>query len=197
MSQYFIEDKNIKSNLKLNKVKIRNISFSFYTDTGLFNKKGLDLGTKILLENILLSNKNTFLDLGCGCGPIGIYLGIINKSNYVDMVDINQRAIDVSKKSVKLNNLKNNVFKSDGFENIEKNYDCITLNPPIHAGKIKVYKLINDALNHLNSKGELWVIIRKKHGAESLINDFKSICNIELVLKDHGFWLLKMSNNVK
>ena len=192
MSQYFINDKNLKSNKIENKVSIKEIDFSFYTDNGLFHKKGLDKGTRILLENFDLANKQSFLDMGCGCGPIGIYIALLSKSNHVDMVDINKKAIKLTKESILLNEIKNAyVFVSDGYEKIHKKYDAILLNPPIHAGKKVIYKIIEDSQNHLNEMGELWIVIRKDHGAKSLIKDFYNIYKSEVICKDYGFWIIK------
>lgn len=192
MNQYFIKNNNIKSNIKENSVSIKNINYKFYTDNGLFNKKGLDLGTRILLENFESKEFKKYLDLGCGCGPIGIYLSLIDKDNVVDMIDINENAVKLVKKSLKLNKITNaNSYVSDGFENVKNKYDAILFNPPIHAGKNAIYKLINDSKKFLNKNGELWIVIRKKHGAESLINDFKTTFHYELVKKDHGFWIIK------
>ena len=75
MSYYFTNDENLKSEIRTNKVIIDNLSFTFYTDNGVFSKKGLDFGTRTLLENIDLELiKGSVLDFGCGYGPIGIYV---------------------------------------------------------------------------------------------------------------------------
>ena len=42
MSYYFTNDENLKSEIRTNKVIIDNLSFTFYTDNGVFSKKGLD-----------------------------------------------------------------------------------------------------------------------------------------------------------
>ena len=195
MNQYFENNDNLKS--KINKIdtKVKNTSFSFYTDNGVFNKKGLDYGTKFLLENMDISNKKSFLDMGCGCGPVGIYLALQNAKYTVDMVDVNERAIHLSKMAIKLNNLENiNIYISDAYNNIDKKYDCIITNPPIHAGKKKVYEIIGGAKDHLSANGELWIVIRKDQGAKSLINDFKDIYDIEVKCKDKGFFVLCAKN---
>ena len=192
MSHYFIEDKNIKTNKKLNNVIVNDISFSFYTDNGLFNKNGLDFGTRLLMENFDYSNKNTFLDLGCGCGPVGIYLSLLNSKNKVDMTDINKSCVDISLLSIKTNNIKNaNVFLSDGFTNITSKYDAILFNPPIHAGKKIIYSIIEEAKDHLNENGELWIVMRKDHGALTLIKDMSNIFTFEIVKKSKGFLIIK------
>jgi len=192
MNQYFENNSNLKSEINKINTKIKDTSFIFYTDNGVFNKKGLDYGTKLLLENIDLSNKTTFLDVGCGCGPIGIYIALQNNNYTVDMIDVNERAIHLCNMSKKENNLDNiNIFKSDVYENINNKYDCIITNPPIHAGKQKVYEIIINAKDYLNNNGELWVVIRKDQGAKSLINDMKEIYNYSIVNKSKGFYIIK------
>lgn len=191
MNQYFENNKNLKSDINKINAKVKDTSFVFYTDNGVFNKKGLDYGTRLLLENIDLKNKNSFLDVGCGCGPIGIYIS--KKTNVkVDMIDINDRAIHLCKMSMKENNLSNiNVFKSDVYENVNDKYDMIITNPPIHAGKMKVYDIIEEAKEHLTKNGELWIVIRKDQGAKSLIKDFSEIYDFEIVTKDKGFYIIR------
>lgn len=192
MGHYFITDNNLRTSERENKVKINDIEFIFYTDNGVFNKKGLDYGTRVLLENIEFANKNTFLDIGCGCGPIGIYIAKSNNNFAVDMIDVNDRAINLVNKAKKINNLDNiNVFRSNVYENINKKYDMIITNPPIHAGKQVVYDIIGNAYKHLNKYGELWIVIRKDQGAKSLVKDFSDIYNFKVIKKDKGFYILK------
>ena len=50
MSQYFENDKKVKSKREIRKVNIGNFEFSFITDNGVFSKKGLDYGTRVLLS---------------------------------------------------------------------------------------------------------------------------------------------------
>lgn len=191
MTQYFENNKNLKSDINKINAKVKDTDFVFYTDNGVFNKKGLDYGTKLLLENIDITGKS-FLDVGCGCGPIGIYLGKQNSNYTVDMIDVNERAIhlcNMSKKENKLDNI--NIFKSDVYENINSKYDMIITNPPIHAGKIKVYEIVKDAREHLNNNGKLWVVIRKDQGAKSMIKDFESMYNYEIIIKDKGFYIIR------
>lgn len=191
MSQYFINDKNLKEDIKKINVKVKEQEFTFFTDNGVFNKKGLDYGTRILLENFTFDNKMSFLDIGCGCGPVGIFIAKTNDDYTVDMVDVNEKAVNLSKLGIKENNIKNtNVFVSDAYENIKNKYDAILINPPIHAGKKKVYEIIGESINYLNDDGEVWVVIRKDQGAKSLIKDISKL-NFEIIKRDNGFYILK------
>ena len=192
MNQYFENNKNLKSDINKIDTKIKDISFSFYTDNGVFNKKGLDYGTRLLLENIDFEGSKSFLDVGCGCGPIGIYISLLDNNYTVDMIDVNERAIHLAKMGLKLNKIENaNVFISDAYTNIDGKYDMIITNPPIHAGKSKVYEIISEAKNHLNTGGSLYIVIRKDQGAKSLIKDFNDTYNFEIITKDKGFYIIK------
>ncbi len=190
MNQYF-ENSNLESEIKENFVKVNETSFYMYTDNGVFNKKGLDFGTRVLLENINFTNKKKFLDVGCGCGPIGMYILLTIPNSSVDMVDVNNRAIKLTKMGLKKNKINANVFNSDAYSNIESKYDMIITNPPIHCGKDKVYEIVRNAVNHLNSNGELWIVIRKDQGAKSLITDNSDLYNFDVIDKIKGFWIVK------
>lgn len=191
MNQYFDNNENLESNLVENKIKVLDTEFYMYTDNGVFNKKGLDFGTRVLLENIDLDNKYSFLDVGCGCGPIGFYILLNKPDSVVDMIDVNNRAIKLTKMGLKKNHIEAEVFNSDAYSNVEGKYDMIITNPPIHVGKEKVYEIIREAKDHLNNNGELWVVIRKDQGAKSMISDNSDIYNFEVINKVKGFWIIK------
>ena len=132
MSHYFTND-YVESKEQKTKCIIKNTELTLITDNGVFSKRGLDFGTRSLLES-LESINGKVLDFGCGYGPIGIYL----KKTFdcvVDAVDINERALNLAKKNAELNKTNINIFESDIYSNIEVSYDYIITNPPIRVGK--------------------------------------------------------------
>ena len=191
MSQYFENDNQVKSNITLKETTVKGIKYYFYTDNGVFNKSGLDYGTRLLLNNLDLTNKNSFLDIGCGAGVVGIYLKKLNSEYTVDMCDINKRAVSLSNRGLKKNGLSGNAFESDAYSNISSKYDCIISNPPIHAGKTKTYEILRGAKDHLTSNGELWIVMRKDQGALSMMKDNEDIYTFEVITKDKGFLIIK------
>ena len=87
MSHYFINDENLVSNIQEFSVSIQNCLFHFKTDNGVFSKKELDFGSKLLIETVLKENiQGEVLDLGCGYGAIGIIISKL-KNCLVDMID--------------------------------------------------------------------------------------------------------------
>ena len=191
MNHYFT-NQEMESNLKSAFVKIRDKDFKFYTDNGVFSKKGLDFGSRTLINELLdLDLSGRVLDVGCGYGVIGIILSSFFHLN-VDMVDVNKRAIHLTKMNIKENNVSDiSAFYSDVYENINDKYDVIVTNPPIRAGKEVVYKILFGAKEHLTCGGALYFVINKDQGAKSAIKDLEKIADVEVIKKNKGFFVIK------
>ncbi len=189
MPHYFTND-YVKSEERIIEVIIKNNKLKFYVDNGVFSKKGLDFGTRTLLENIDIDRiKGEILDFGCGYGPIGIFIKKTTNAN-IDMIDVNERALNLAKKNAELNNVKVNIFKSDIYENINKKYDFIVTNPPIRVGKKILYQILFKANNYLKENGELWLVVNKNSGAKSLIKDLETTYDVTIVKKNKGFYII-------
>lgn len=192
LSHYFINDDNLKSERKLIKFRIFNQDFKMYTDNGVFSKDGFDLGTRILLENIeVLNLKGRILDLGCGYGVVGIILKSINPQLVVDMCDINDRALALSRDNLKINVVNNRVFVSDIYSNVVNRYDVIVTNPPIRAGKNVVRNFLVGSVDHLIDEGILYFVMRKDHGAKSMVRELEEYFIVELLKKSKGFYVYR------
>ena len=192
MGQYFENDKNVKSDKKLIKFNFDGECISVYSDNGVFSKGRLDYGTRLLLSNIDIKNlSGRVLDLGCGIGVVGVILGIINKNVSIDMVDINERAILLSKENILLNGLSANVFVSDGYEKVSGKYDYIVTNPPIRAGKDVVLNFLMGSADYLFESGILYFVMRKDHGVKSMIKELESKFDIQILEKEKGFYVVK------
>ena len=192
MSHYFtndyVESKEVKT-----KCIIKNTELTLITDNGVFSKKGLDFGTRTLLETIE-DIKGQVLDFGCGYGPIGIYL----KKTFdveVDAVDVSVRAMNLAKKNSELNKVDINIFESNIYENVKKKYDYIVTNPPIRVGKKILYQILFEAKEHLNKNGELWLVIHKDQGAKTLAKDLEKEYNVEIKNKNKGFYIICARND--
>ncbi len=120
------------------------------------------------------------------------YLFFNNKINSVSMVDVNLRAIHLTKMNIKENKVNNcNAFVSNVYENIDKKYDFIITNPPIRAGKEVVYKILKEAKEHLKENGCLYYVINKDQGALSSIKEMEKIAKVEILEKNKGFYIIK------
>ena len=92
--------------------------------------------TEELVENTISIAKSLFtnpveiLDIGCGSGVIGLTLEKKLSTKSVDLVDISEKALEVTNKNCGNLNSRANVFQSDCLSNVEKKYDIIISNPP-------------------------------------------------------------------
>lgn len=190
MTHYFTND-NIESNIKEILVKVKDNTFSFYTDNGVFSKRGLDFGSRSLIDTVLdMDIHGNILDIGCGYGVIGIILSSFFLGNY-DLVDVNKRAIHLAKMNVSKNKVVANVFYSDIYSDITKKYDFIITNPPIRVGKDILYKFLFGAKDYLVLGGSLIFVINKDQGAKSVIKDLSLVGKVEILNRNKGFFVIK------
>ena len=193
MSHYYTkENDTLKSNEKEILIRIRDMSFSFWTDYGVFSKQGLDFGSRLLIESLLNHDGKRILDVGCGYGPLGIIYKSFYPNSDVSMIDINDRAIKLSRKNALKNDVSVNVFLSDSFSAVCEEYDVIFSNPPIRAGKDVVYSIFEGAKKHLNSDGSFYFVMNKKHGAPSAIKKCEEIfSSVKVINKKSGYYIIK------
>lgn len=193
MNHYFTNNQNLKEELKVIDVQILGTSFRFLTNSGVFSKNNLDYGSRVLIENIELDKTHEkIIDMGCGYGPIGISIAkLYNK--HVDMVDINERAVELANENIKLNKVSNcKAVVGNLFDDIEEKFDCVITNPPIRTGKKNIFSLYEQAHAVLNDNGLLYIVIQKKQGAPSTYKYLQDIFkNVDVVVKQGGYWIIK------
>jgi len=191
--EHYFTNSQLEHNRKEINVIFKETKFKFITDNGVFSKSGLDFGTRTLLENINLNElKGDILDFGCGYGPIGIIISKLTNLK-VDMLDINERSLNLAKENSELNNVKTNVFRSDIYENVTSKYDYIITNPPIRVGNEILHKILFEAKKHLKDNGKVYLVINKDQGAKSLAKKLQNYYNVEIIGKNKGFFVILCS----
>lgn len=191
--QYYRENNDeLKSEPKNIDCNVLDHHFKFKTDNGVFSKDYLDYATRILLENYPLDKGKSLLDLGCGYGPVGIVYSTLYQVNST-YVDVNKRAVELTKYNLKSNHLDGNVILSDGFSELDNlKFDYIVTNPPIRAGKAVIYKMFEDAKDHLNQDGKLVIVIQEHHGAKSALKKLgEFFIKIHIIYKKKGFYVIE------
>ena len=192
MAHYFTNE-DLKSNVQKFHTKVLSEEFSFYTENGVFSKEKMDFGTRVLLEVVLSSNDicGKVLDVGCGYGPIGIIVAKLTGAS-VTMCDVNKRALHLANRNAKENRVDVNILESDCYLNISDNdYDFIFTNPPIRAGKQKVYEILMDASKYLKPGGKLFLVVHKDQGAKSIFSDLAKYYNdVSILDKNKGFFII-------
>ena len=193
MSQYFENNPNLKSIIKEIQYTYYGKVINFRVDLGVFSKDRVDFGSNTLLQSLPKFNNEKILDIGCGYGTIGLSIAKAFPKTNVTMIDVNKRAIELSKTNILLNNINNSiVFESNTYENISEKYDYIISNPPIRAGKKVVHDICLNAINYLNDNGKAIFVIQKKQGAESLKKGMLEVySNVEVLNKVNGYFIFQ------
>jgi len=193
VNHYFIENPALLTNERELTLNISGITLKFLSNNGLFSCDKIDDASIAMLEN-LPPLSGTLLDLGCGYGTLGITLA----KKYgvtLTMSDINAIALEYATKNARLNGVAATTIHSNCFENISSKFDSIVLNPPIHAGKDIMFRMYEEAAQHLASGGALYVVIYKKHGAESTMKKFEEIFgNTDVIYKKKGLFVVQGSD---
>ena len=195
MEHYFT--KSPKSELKIKKIKavLRSKEIEFYTASGLFSINKADKGSKLLINKCIIKDNWKVLDLGCGYGIIGLSILIANPSLKLTFSDINERAVQLTNKNLKLHNLNAEVIQSDCFKNIKDKFNTILLNPPQTAGKELCFRLIEDSKHHLEKEGILQLVARHNKGGKELSKKMKEVFNnIKETAKSAGYRLYISQN---
>lgn len=198
MNHYYSKEVDLASKENTIIFSYKGYSITFIGDNGVFSKQRIDYGSRVLLDAININNnQKRLLDVGCGYGTLGISLKKVYSHLNVTMVDINERAIYLANKAVKLNGLKDvDVFQSDLYEKVEGKYDIVVSNPPIRAGKKVVFEILEKAYDFLDNEGFLMIVIQKKQGAPSAKKKMEDVFgNCEIVKKDKGYYILKSVKN--
>jgi len=196
LNQYFINNENVKSERRTIDFNYNGSSFSFVSDNGVFSKDKIDYGSRLLVDTYLKNKKDikSFLDVGSGYGFISIVLAkFLNIAGVA--VDVNRRALKLAEENAKLNKVSVSFKESNIYECISDSFDLIITNPPIRAGKKVVLDILTGAINHLNSDGELWFVIRKDQGAKSIAKELEKLYKLEIKEKNKGFFIFMAKKN--
>ena len=144
-----------------------------------------------VVKKLRLRNKKV-LDMGTGSGIIAIEAA--KKGAIVDAVDIDPEALKLRHKGI-------NVFYSDLFSNINKQYDYIFFNAPYlpkgldpaldggkHGYELLV-RFINQLNNYLTINGKVFIVYSSLSKEEKIIEAANNnLLSIETVKKEHYFF---------
>ncbi len=140
--------------------ELEGTKLSFETTYGIFSPKEIDQGTKMLLRYLDISSDFDCLDLGCGYGPVGIWMAKQASAGKTIMLDKDFVAVDYANRNVAKNNLTNAEAKlSNGFSALnDEKFDVIVSNIPAKVGNEMLYLFLYDAFYHLKPGGKLVVV---------------------------------------
>ncbi|MEW9502707.1 class I SAM-dependent methyltransferase [Jeotgalibacillus marinus] len=192
---YYSKTPGANSNPQWWNFLLRGYEMRFKTDHGVFSKREVDFGSRILIEAFTEPEiEGPLLDVGCGYGPIGLSLAKSFANRQVHLVDVNNRALDLARENALQNDVSSvKVYESDCLDQVTPtNFAAILTNPPIRAGKRVVHRILEQSVDRLAPGGELWVVIQKKQGAPSAKAKLEELVqDVKVVDKNKGYFILK------
>lgn len=193
VEHYFSAQPKCDDRFGIVKTMLRGRKFEFLTSSSVFSKKRVDLGTRVLIEAMVLPQTGAVLDIGCGYGAVGITAAATNPKLKVVMTDVNMRAVRLAKQNIGANRIRNaQVLYGHLYEPVEAlHFDCVLSNPPISAGMDVVKAIIEGAPKVMNAGGSFQMVIRSKIGAKSLPEAFcEAFGGCEVLARESGFRVL-------
>ena len=150
-------------------VRLANTDHTVLTAGGIFSPEHLDAGTEALLySSPTPPPTGTFLDIGCGWGPLALTLGIESPEADIWAIDVNTRSVDLTAMNADRLGLKNiHACKPDEVPQ-DLSFDLIWSNPPIRVGKAELHAILNTWIPRLKNGGEAYFVVAKHLGADSL-----------------------------
>lgn len=192
MSHYYINDINLDNEYRSISYTYKGKDIKLLSNSGVFSKNRVDFGSNVLLQSLpLLNDCKTLLDVGCGIGVLGI--AVLKAYPHIsgELIDVNERCVNLSKKNIESNKVNGVSYISNLYDQVQKKFDIILSNPPIRAGKGVVFGVVDGAKEHLNSLGRIYVVIQKKQGSLSLMRHLEEVFgNVETITKDKGYYVL-------
>lgn len=163
--------------------------------SGVFSKDKIDNGTMLLVASMELPEVGTLLDVGCGCGAVGIAAARLKPRLKVTMIDINPVAVRLTRGNIEANGLENaEAIESDLYSKLgNRCFDTIVSNPPLAAGYRVIFPMIEGAKGHLSREGSLQLVLRK--GVRAIPAKMEEIFgNVETISKKSGYRVFRSRN---
>ncbi len=178
---------------------IRGVSVEFIVEPGVFSKRRVDPGTKLLLETMIIPDEGNVLDVGAGYGVIGITLAKLNPKLRVYMVEINKRAVKLCKINAKRNNVEDRIviFQGNLYDPLPETikFKTIISNPPFSAGFKIINTIVEGAYTRLENHGLLQLVAWK--GANKLREKMKEVFgNVKVLASKKGYKVLMSEKTI-
>ncbi len=134
----------------------------------MFSRGHLDSGTAFLLQQAPPPPESgTFVDVGCGAGPIALTLALRSPGAHVVAVDPNARARELTISNAAANGVDITSLHPDDVPS-DMTVDLIWSNPPIRIGKAALHDLLKQWLPRLSDDGRAVLVVNRHLGADSL-----------------------------
>lgn len=170
------------------KFKLNDIELDLDTTPDLFSPTAPDKGTIAMLNAVEITSNDKVLDLGCGCGIVGIYAAKIAGAHNVTMTDI----LPIAAETAGQNAIKNNVpdvtvLCGSSYENVkDADFTLILSNPPYHTDFSVAKSFIEGAYKHLATGGRMVMVTKRLDWYK---NKLTSVFGGVKVIESNGYYV--------
>ncbi len=143
--------------------EIKGVKLGLETSPGLFSPSAADAGTLAMLSRAEFLPDDRVLDLGCGCGIVGILAAKLIGFENVVLCDVSPEAVEAASKNAELNGVPElRVYLSDGLKSVpQEGFTLILSNPPYHADFSVPKSFIEDGYRRLAVGGRMMMVTKR------------------------------------
>jgi len=145
------------------KEQVQRVELVLQTNEEVFSPTAVDKGTKAMLSFVEFKEGDKVLDLGCGCGVVGICAAKQIGADKVVMCDVSENAVLLSKQNAEANGVGAVIIRqSDGLKEIsETGFTLILSNPPYHTDFAVAKGFIEDGFKKLAIGGKMVMVTKR------------------------------------
>jgi len=172
--------------------RVRDLELRLETRPGVFAQRGIDSGTRLLIEAMKVTPTARVLDLGCGYGPIGIVAAKLAVRGSVVLVDSDIRATRLAQRNLELNGVTNaEVILGDGWHDLpaKSRFDLVVSNPPTHSAREVLDDFVEGAYKVLRPRGQLYMVVNRLLSLRKEVE--KVFGAVETVAQSKGFVVIR------
>ena len=146
---------------------LRGKEYKLYSRPGVFSWDHIDEATTILADVMQVQAGDSVLDIGCGCGALGIVAASVSGHGRLCMVDADVEAVRSATRSAEASGVANyRALTSDvAAAVLDERFDVVVTNPPFHVGKATDLSVpnqfIHDAWEVLVHGGRLFLVANR------------------------------------
>ena len=136
-------------------------SAALTTRPGVFAHRRVDEGAQALAEVVVTQPGDLILDMGCGCGSIGLSLAVNQPSAEVVFLDSHTRALHATEHNCRINGLSRYrvVLADQGLEE-ESRFTLFVGNPPYYSNDRITDLFIHTAFKTLKPQGRAYLVAK-------------------------------------
>ncbi|MEU4896741.1 methyltransferase [Streptomyces sp. NPDC044780] len=139
------------------------------TAPGVFSASRVDPGTSVLLRALPQPPaRGTFLDIGCGYGPLTVAVAGASPESTLWAIDVNDHALELCRRNTERLGMRGVRCARPEHVPDDVRFDFIVSNPAIRIGKPQLHAMLRHWLDRLVPGGKAYLVVQKHLGADSL-----------------------------